>query len=491
MKSKFYIPILLLSINLVYSYVVLPINILPKENYFTNSEMSQTQKIISQEFASTFYTKIAIGTPEQNIPLLIKPKSYGFFITSSVPLEDSNINYKNKILYNFTEEFSTFFDETKSGTFEQKECKKKKIEEYESIPIAEEICSSFDNLLLYDNFNLDSTKKVDNMYFDLGRNVKDNITGFIGLSLYDEGHRNSTSFLSLLKSKKLIDDYCWYFDFSKDRLVIGSLPHQVSNSTDFSAKELLYAKSHQGTELVFWEMKFNKIFFIDKSTEVSYENETVEFNFDSNVIIGTYSYQNYLNSALSDLIKEQKCFTKVFKGYDEYYEFSSDYEYFYCNNDIDTRKRLNELITTISFYSTEFDYTFQLTNAQLLKDEENYIFIQIIFSKYANRWVLGRPMLSKYQFVFNPSLRKIGFYHDKKDGTIENKEEEKKDTMYRIILIISLIIYLCIGPIIIGSKKIWGKNKNEINDDYKNIDDKNNIDNDNNKIDIENKESIN
>ena len=50
---------------------------------------------------------------------------------------------------------------------------------------------------------------------------------------------------------------------------------------------------------------------------------------------------------------------------------------------------------------------------------------------------------------------------------IYDKEEGNNDTIYRIIIIIPLIIYLCIGPIIVGSKKIWGKNKNEINDDYK------------------------
>jgi hypothetical protein len=498
MKNKFYIPILLISINLIYTYVVLPINTLPKENYLTSPEMSQTQKFISQEFISEFYTKIELGTPEQEVPLLIKPKSYGLFISSNTPVELSNINYKNKILYNFTDDFLTFFNETKSKSYEQSNCKKNKIEEYESMPLVEEICSVYDNLLFYDNINLKIKKKIYNMYFDLGRNVKDNITGFIGLGLYDEGHRNSTSFLSILKSNKMIDDYYWYFDLnskdsSKGNIIIGSLPHQVFNSTEYSKKELVYAKSHQGTELVFWEMKFDKIYFIDKGTKATYENETVEFNFDSNVIIGTYSYKNYLNSALSDLLKEQKCFMDVFKGYDEYYEFSSEYEYFYCKYDIDTKKKLNELITSISFYSSEFDYTFELTNEQLLKEEDNYLFIHVIFSKYANKWVLGKPMLSKYQFVFKPNLRKIGFYHDKKEGKdepVENNDEGNNDTKYTIIIIIPLIIYLCIGTIIVGSKKIWGKNKNEINDDYKNIDDKNNIDN-NNKIDIENKESIN
>jgi hypothetical protein len=69
MKSKFYLLILLLNINLIYTYVVLPINTLPKENYLTSPEMSQPQRFISQEFTSTFYTKIDIGTTEQEIPL--------------------------------------------------------------------------------------------------------------------------------------------------------------------------------------------------------------------------------------------------------------------------------------------------------------------------------------------------------------------------------------------------------------------------------------
>lgn len=159
MKNKFYIPILLISINLIYTYVVLPINTLPKENYLTSPEMSQTQKFISQEFISEFYTKIELGTPEQEVPLLIKPKSYGLFISSNTPVELSNINYKNKILYNFTDDFLTFFNETKSKSYEQSNCKKNKIEEYESMPLVEEICSVYDNLLFYDNINLKIKKK--------------------------------------------------------------------------------------------------------------------------------------------------------------------------------------------------------------------------------------------------------------------------------------------------------------------------------------------
>ena len=134
------------------------------------------------------------------------------------------------------------------------------------------------------------------------------------------------------------------------------------------------------------------------------------------------------------------------------------------------------MLSSISFYSSEFNYIFELTTDQILKEEGEYIFIRILFSQYANIWVLGKPIILKYKFIFNPNLRKIGFYNTKKEkedknqNPIENKEKDNNnDTIYRLIIIIPLIIYLCVGPIIIVGKKVWGKNKNE--DDYKNIDD--------------------
>ena len=289
----------LIEINLINNYIVLPINSLQKENYLSKYQDNSPQGIIYQELTNSFFTEIEIGTPTQKIPLLINPKSSNFLISSSTPMINKTINFSNKTLYNFSEKFTKFFDETESQTFSSEKCKNKGQEEVESLPLAEQVCPSYDTFLFYEYINENDKISESNIYFELGRNVRDNITGVLGLSLYDESYRNSSSFLSILKSKNIIEDYCWYYDFdswesNKGKIIIGTLPHQI-NENNYTSKDIYYAQSHQGSPLIFWEMKFDKIYFIDKTNnkEISYNNETIEFNFDSNVVIGTAEYKNY------------------------------------------------------------------------------------------------------------------------------------------------------------------------------------------------------
>jgi hypothetical protein len=42
--------------------------------------------------------------------------------------------------------------------------------------------------------------------------MKDNVTGLIGLSLYND-RMTLNSFLSLLKSNNITDNYFWFFEF--------------------------------------------------------------------------------------------------------------------------------------------------------------------------------------------------------------------------------------------------------------------------------------
>ena len=139
------------------------------------------------------------------------------------------------------------------------------------------------------------------------------------------------------------------------------------------------------------------------------------------------------------------------------------------------------------------------------------VYIHILFSQSSNKWILGKPLTFKYQFIFNQNLGKIGFYNifknindnvnvtgndiDKKNITIDNgnktiennEKKESNDTVFKLLIIIPLIIYLCAGPIILAAKKVINKksdedSNNNDNDDKKDddkigilIDDKNEI----------------
>ena len=62
---------------------------------------------------------------------------------------------------------------------------------------------SYKNTLLVKTENSEYKTKVEKLYFELMRNVEDNITGEIGLNYYDRNRRSFNSFLEILKSSKI------------------------------------------------------------------------------------------------------------------------------------------------------------------------------------------------------------------------------------------------------------------------------------------------
>ena len=106
-------------------------------------------------------------------------------------------------MYNFSEILKNrnFFDEKKSLTFKSQSCSKREryynYDEYD-IAISEDTCPSFDLIYLYNDYNLKNKIELRNEPFDLVRNIKDNITGILGLH-YLRDNRMTIGFLNLLK----------------------------------------------------------------------------------------------------------------------------------------------------------------------------------------------------------------------------------------------------------------------------------------------------
>ena len=516
MANKFLIIIyIVLEINLFNCYIVLPIETLSKQSYLSKYKANTTQELISREFTSPIMTRLNLGTPEKEIPLLIKPRTNHFLVTSTNPLVKATINYTNKILYNFPKNIN-YFNETNSTSFISGKWVTNKIVNT-TTPIAEGVCPCTEKFSFYTHINMTKTNKkaIPKTNFNLAKNIRDNIPGVIGLNLFDANSNKNISFLNELKTKSLIGDYCWYFNFDKwnntnGKLIIGLLPHEM-NVSNTSSKILVYANNTKNSN--FWEMKFDQIYFMNKTDnnkKVSSNNQTVELNFDSNVIIGTKEYKNKLTLIIKELIDAKTCNSSTILAYDdEFNNLSSNYTFYYCSNDNKTIYKLNELLPSLYFYSSEFNYTFEITKEQILKENNGMVYIHILFSQSSNKWVLGKPMTFKYQLIFNQNLGKIGFYNifknindnekdidndidkrnktiDNENKTIENNEKnESNDTVFKLLIIIPLIIYLCAGPIILAAKKVMNKKSDEDsnnNDDKKDddkigilIDDKNEI----------------
>ena len=352
------------------SVIVLPIYTLPNDSYKNSHKNNNIfEQAINSLYKSYFYTIIQLGNLLQTIPLLIKPEQNLFIITSINSIKYCT-SYQYKDTFNLSNSFFinnnfTYYNENKSDSFILNKC------DYGKFYEAEEICDCNETFLFYNDIELKQYNKPEKIFFNLARNVQDNITGEIGLNLYDKNKRSFNSFLSILKRYKLINNYNWYFDVNKNnineiKLIIGALPHEIEPDI-YSITDLMYTKVDMNNFLIYWRMKFNVIFArnSDLLASLKYFDDTVaEFKFDNAIIIGTDEYSNYL-------FKKQKCFNN---NINDYKNHRDKLKYIYCINDKYVLNELNDsLFPIIFFHSVDLNYTFEIDSDDLLFLKDEYI----------------------------------------------------------------------------------------------------------------------
>ena len=296
------------------SVIVLPIYLLPKENYKHNTKnLSLYEKTIDLLYKSHFYTSIELGDPIQKIPVLIKTELNSFIINSFNSIKNSS-SYNYIDTFNISELFYinnifTFYDEKKSKSFILNKC------DYSKFYEAEEICDCNETFIFYKDLLLCNKTKKDKIYFQLTRNAEDNITGEIGLNLYDKNKMYYNSFFHILKKYIFINNYNWYFDYDSNlkneyKLIIGALPHELQPNI-YSENQLFYTKAISNNYMIYWRIMFNKIFAVNSDIFASlkyFEDTDIEFKFDNDIIIATEEYSNYIFKILNTYFINKICF---------------------------------------------------------------------------------------------------------------------------------------------------------------------------------------
>lgn len=489
----------LLLKKLVFNYIVLPIKLLPKENYRSDYEINSPKGIINNEYLSTFFTELEMGDPAQKVPLLLKPEFSSFIITSINSIENST-SYKYVATFNLSKSFFsidnyTFYDEKKSNSFILNNC------DYGRFYEADEQCNSNETFYFYQDIDDLKTKtKTEKLYFELMRNVEDNITGEIGLNYYDKNKRSFNSFLGILKSRGLIQKNVWFFDMEsfggkEGRIVFGSLPHEVYPD-NYNSDDLIYENSDSKYSFViYWKMLFNKVYIKLNNNNFYFNDTTIEFKFDSNVIIATSEYEAYISNILEKYISTGNCFND---SINDIIFHLNKYRFYYCKNNNDIKKQLYELLPKLHFYSNRFNYTFEIGNEDLLKTENEYIYYKVLFNEKGSKtWYLGKPISLKYKFVFNPESKLIGFYRNYYQPNEPNNSTQGSHNLevaIKIIIIILLCVLLVFLGIKIGKMLFEMKRKkraNELVDDYDYESYKNNNKEQNNNIGFDNNNCIN
>ena len=291
-----------------------------------------------------------------------------------------------------------------------------------------------------------------------------------------QDRRTMSSFLYLLKNKELIDNYNFFFDFDasnnkEGKLIIGSFPDELYNN-NLKRNDLYYSTSEKG--FFYYNIRFNKIYITDNNTLIyNIEDKDCELDFDHDAIMAdTYYYKKILEDYLQDLINEQKCFSSEFSGCADFYEtIKQDISFFYCKNVGNIIEELKKRILPIKLFTHEYNnYTFEINSDDILVKKGDYIFIKIVFPAFSYTWTLGKPFSLKYKFIFNPDIRKIGFYVNSKNKDEIGKRNNKILKYFLCILLIIVLIAIFVIVGIILGKKLYGlkrkKRANEMDDEY-------------------------
>ena len=487
-----FIPIIfLLKLNInTKCKIVFPIETLSLDNYINSYNISH-QILMQNSLRENLYTYIEIGTPIQKVPLFINTREYVFQITSFWPknLIQYHLRYNLSSIFNKYD----FFHENLSSSFSTEGCIKS-INMFDDHLVD---CFSYDNINLKDY--LGNNIEIKNFEFNLVKGKEENITGILGLGLFDNSGDINKSFFKILKNKGIIKEFYWYFLFNtwndiNGKLILGSLPHEDYPDI-FSKNDLVYTyipKADYSFSINYYRIRFNEIYTnsIDKSIFINLLNIDAELDFSSDVLIAPKEFESELRKKfLKNFEIDEKCFKDSIKQ-DSYY---TDLKFFYC--DIDLKNELYEILPFIKFISKDLNYTFEITKEELYQIEGNYIYLKILFDYGKKYWILGKSFSLKYHFVFDQDSKKIGFYRNIHNKIYMN-HNDKKDTYVKIIKIFIIIVFsFCL--IFIGfylGKKIYQiKRKlraNELEDNYEYINENNNKGKDlNNKIINENKKN--
>ena len=427
------------------------------------SEIQTPKEIMTEYMNEKIYIKIEVGSPKQEIQISLRFNEDVLYIYNK---ESSNLNeITNKV-----------YDNTKSKTF--KEISQDMEYDYNYDFNMYQYCSDvFYFLKNADKKKYNGKREFKFIYVFSGKT--DTLGGF-GLQIYPEkedGKENMPCPLKLLKENNINNNYLWSIYFSKKGnnmgdegyLLLGDYPNNIGYNLgfydiyEFDKKNYrtLYDISNQKTMNL--EIQMSDIFFYGnkrkEEIDQSFFNNLKKEDFLNDIVIpqvsiyyvtkfnynfGGISIPEYINSYLKiqvfdTYIKSEDCFTE--KIYSEY-----SVDFFYCKKNRKIINKIKQKIPTILFIQEHLKYNFTINVNDIIYEKNNYVYFLLFHSSsQKNKWILGKPFLKKYPFIFDPESKNIGFYSSFLLTGIKPK------TFVTIAIIVS-VIFIIIG-LLIGRKK--------------------------------------
>jgi len=358
----------------------------------------------------------------------------------------------------------------------------------------------------YNTDDINNNQKISkeiSYYINNNTHLADNnLIGIIGLGLNDnisEGDEKSqqvSPFVNQLKKQGLISNYKWfiYLGNEKPELIFGLSPHEyapnIFNENDLVSFPAQPFKSRLNYKLIFnWNFRVSKIYveiqekekenktqyYLDLTTEMN-----IDLDYNSELIIGIQKYWVYCTEKLfKQYLKDKKCFMNI----TDFININSSgltaqYYMFYCEHEY--KEEIKKNFTNLKFECQECNYTFELTFDDLFKSikiingegkEEVKLLFLVIFKvlpitrHHYHRWIMGMPLLKKYQFFFEQNSKMIYLY--RKELKNDNSDDGNSKIInndffafnYKIFIIVVLNIFFILLILFIFYKYVKNKKK--------------------------------
>ena len=391
--------ILIINQSLINAYLKIPfktypINKIPKERLGNNY----------------IYININIGLPNQKPKdIVIKQEKYQFYIRN-----ESYSSQTSKILSD------------------------------ENFEVKNSICRK--GLYLMDNIYLDKNTYKNISFILCTKSFADEYSYFDGEMGFNIGYEGKydSNFIRQLKANNIISNYIYSFIYENDEsgyILIGEYPHNINLNYNLYDKYSTYkeenlnwihaVKSENNQK---WSITFDKISY--SNSELFQIQRDCVISIENRFVISTFQYFNLFRDIFG-----KKC--KV-------YQFDFTYQILACEKDIN-----KEFTPEITFFNKNLNMNFTLDYNDLFFDNgDSYYFLVATYADNdEGRWILGKPFLKKYLFLYNLDSKMVGFYHKEKSSTIDNNNETNKSkssfnasiliNVILVIVIIVLFIILC------------------------------------------------
>ena len=414
-------------------FLILISGILPIHNYLNNGivfkfkdqdlKLENNSLIFKSLFSNNLISQIEIGYPKQKINIYLSSKDYEFYIEENLTNE-SYYNYNNSTFSKKKSNEMEFFDSPYySGFYMQ-------------------------DIFTFKNTN-NSEIAINNFSFILSNNLIGKGYSTIGLNYYNPSDDYNINFLKQLKEKKVISNYTWnlkYLDNNNGIITFGSFPHMYNNL--FLKENLRFTSTSVNENNLEWNIFFDKIIFNNNKEQIIFKGSTIcELNLERDLIKAPFEYKFIF---IKYIFNQSKC-----------EEVNVSTNIFYI---CDKKTKIYKL-PSIQFKSRDLNFTFEMTYKDLFKEINGKLFFLIYFNKLDKNqfkfWILGKPFIKKYQFIFEQEKRLVGFYQ-----IIENPISYFKLQVTLICILSSIIIILWILVFRFFKYKIRKKRINEIDDIY-------------------------